>query len=51
MVKYILDNYKRQITFKMGDVPVLVYKSKDINKKELLDILINIIKDLSTMSK
>jgi len=35
----------------MGDVPVLVYKSKDINKKELLDILINIIKDLSTMSK
>jgi len=51
MVKYILDNYKRQITFKMGDVPVLVYNSKDINKKELLDILINIIKDLSTMSK
>ncbi|HCO74859.1 MAG TPA: transcription-repair coupling factor [Clostridium sp.] len=51
MVKYILDNYKRQITFKMGDVPVLVYKSKDINKKELLDVLINIIKDLSTMSK
>jgi len=51
MVKYILDNYKRQITFKMGDVPVLVYKSKDMNKKELLDKLINIIKDLSTKSK
>ena len=51
MVKYILDNYKKQITFKMGDVPVLVYKSKDMNKKELLDKLINIIKDLSTIGK
>jgi len=51
MVKHILENYKRQITFKMGEVPVLVYKSKDVNKKELLDKLINIIKDLSTISE
>ncbi|MEG1256925.1 transcription-repair coupling factor [Clostridium sp.] len=51
MVKHILENYKRQINFKMGEVPILVYRSKDINKKELLDNLINIIKDLSTMSE
>ena len=51
MVKYILENYKKQITFKMGDVPVLVYKSKDINKKDLLNNLIDIINDLSTTSK
>ncbi len=51
MVKYILENYRKQIMFKMGDVPVLAYKSKDMNKKDMLDNLINIIKELSTLSK
>ena len=51
MVKYILEHYKKKIMFKMGDIPVLVYKSKDMNKKDVLDNLIEIIKDLSTISK
>ena len=51
MVKYILENYRKHIMFKMGDVPVLAYKSKDMNKKDMLDNLINIIKELSTLSK
>ncbi|MEG3042745.1 MAG: TRCF domain-containing protein, partial [Clostridium sp.] len=51
MVKHILENYRKQIIFNMGDAPVLIYKIKDVNKKELLDKLIEIIKDLSTISK
>ena len=51
MVKYILENYRKKIMFKMGDIPVLVYKSKDMNKKDVLNSLIEIIKDLSTISK
>lgn len=51
MVKYILENYKKKIMFKMGDIPVLMYKYKDMNKKDVLSELIDIIKNLSTMCK
>ncbi len=51
MVRHILENYRNKITFKMGEVPALAYRSKDMNKKDVLDDLINIIKDLSTLSE
>lgn len=51
MVRYILENHKKKIMFKMGDSPAMAYKSKDILKKDVLDDLIKIIKELSTISK
>lgn len=51
MVRYILEHHKKKIMFKMGESPAMAYKSKDISKKDVLDDLIKIIKELSTISK
>lgn len=47
LVRFILEKYKREIQFKMGDTPSMVYKAKGIKKEELLNTLINVSKEMN----
>jgi len=47
LVRFILEKYKREIQFKMGDTPSMVYKVKGIKKEELLNTLINVSKEMN----
>ncbi len=50
LVKHVLENYKKQIVFKMGESPALSYKSRTIKKEELLNALISLMKDLLSIN-
>jgi len=47
LVRFILEKYKREIQFKMGDTPSMVYRAKGIKKEELLNTLINVSKEMN----
>jgi transcription-repair coupling factor (superfamily II helicase) len=51
LARFILQKYKKEIIFKMGDKPILGYKYRGIKREGLLKSLIEVIKDMRTTLK
>lgn len=51
IVGFLLQKYKRDVVFKLGDVPALAYKFIGVKKEELIKNLIALVKDISVVSK
>ncbi|MPM26154.1 Transcription-repair-coupling factor [bioreactor metagenome] len=51
LVKTVLEKYRKEIAFKMGDTPVLGWKFKGIKKEVVLKHLIQIVKDMRAAVK
>jgi transcription-repair coupling factor (superfamily II helicase) len=51
LARFILQKYRKEIIFKMGDKPALGYKFKGIKREILLKSLIEVLQDMRTIVK
>jgi transcription-repair coupling factor (superfamily II helicase) len=51
IVGFLLQKYKREVMFKMGDVPALAYKFSGLKKEQLIKNLISLVKDIGAVNK
>ncbi|WP_017414770.1 transcription-repair coupling factor [Clostridium tunisiense] len=51
LVRFILENYRKEIAFKMGEAPVLGWKFKGIKKEVVVKHLIEIVKNMRAVVK